>query len=72
MRRLVIGVAIAGAVLGAAVRAQQKPQDVELQSAIRTETVVGDLKKAIGAYQAIVDKYQPNVVVVTSMFHPTR
>ena len=58
MRRLVIGVAIAGAVLGAAVRAQQKPQDVELQSAIRTETVVGDLKKAIGAYQAIVDKYQ--------------
>ena len=57
MRRVVIGMAIAGALCGAALRAQQKPQDIELQAAIRTETVVGDLRKAIAAYQAIVDKY---------------
>ena len=37
--------------------AQQTPQAVELQAAIRTETVLRDLKKAIAQYQQIVDKY---------------
>ena len=54
MRRLLIGLLVAG-VWGGALRAQQP--DVELQAAIRSETVARDLKKAITEYQAIAEKY---------------
>lgn len=56
MRQLVT-VFIVGVLLAGSAGAQQKPQEVALQAAMRTETVAGDLKAAIAQYQDIVDKY---------------
>lgn len=53
MRRAVILLASL-AMLGPAIAAQRNgPQDVALQAAIRTETVDGDLRKAIAQYEVI-------------------
>lgn len=48
---------VGGLLLTAGAGAQQRPQDLDLQAAIRTETALGDLKKAIAEYQRIVDRY---------------
>jgi Tol biopolymer transport system component len=57
MRRMLTGLLLAGFLMAAGAGAQQRPQDLALQAAIRTETVTGDLRKAIAEYQAIVDTY---------------
>jgi Tol biopolymer transport system component len=57
MRTGITVAALAALVLAGTLRAQQKPQDVALQAAIRSETVSGDLRKAIAQYQEIVDRY---------------
>ena len=51
------GVVTIAVLLIGAVAAQQPSADAALQGAIRTETVTGDLRKAIAEYQAIVDRY---------------
>lgn len=56
MRQLVT-VFIVGVLLAGSLVAQQKPQEIALQAAMRTETVAGDLRGAITQYQEIVDKY---------------
>lgn len=43
--------------LQTAFSARQRPQDVALQAAMRTETVVGDLRRAIREYGQIVTTY---------------
>ena len=57
MRQTLSALFIAGLLMTGAAIAQQRPQDQELQTAIRMETVTGDLSKAIAQYQAIVSKY---------------
>jgi Tol biopolymer transport system component len=53
---------------GSAVGPQQRQQDVDLQSAIRTETVDGDLSAAIKKYRAIVERYaQDRAIVATAL-----
>ncbi len=58
MRQAVTVMVMCGLLLGGSVAARQKPQDVALQAAMRTETVTGDLKAAIAQYQEIFDRYQ--------------
>ena len=56
--------------IGVGVAQQKRPQDVDLQAAIRTETVDGDLNGAIGQYSAIVAKYKTDrVVMATALVH---
>lgn len=51
MRKTVTGLVVAGALLSSVMVAQRAPQqDVDLQAAIRTETVDGDLRGAIALY----------------------
>ena len=50
-------VLILAAMVGASAQ-QRRPQDVDLQAAIRTETVDGDLNGAIKQYEAIATKYK--------------
>jgi len=58
MRRTVIGlIAVATLLVGSMSAQQRKPQEVELQAAIRTETVDGDLTRAIAQYRVIVTRY---------------
>lgn len=58
MRRAT-GFILAGVLLGGGVIAQQrKQQDIDLQAAIRTETVNGDLNSAIKQYGEIAMKYK--------------
>jgi Tol biopolymer transport system component len=57
MRTGLIAALVAALAMTTGLGAQQKPQEVALQAAIRTETVSGDLKKAIAQYQDIVDRY---------------
>jgi Tol biopolymer transport system component len=45
-------------IAGAAATQERRPQDLELQAAIRTETVEGDLDKAIAMFSAIADKHK--------------
>jgi hypothetical protein len=67
MRRAVTGLVLAGMLLAGGVVAQQKrQQEIDLQAAIRSETVDGDLKGAIKQYGAIVAKYT-NDRAVTAM-----
>ncbi len=68
MKAPTAGFALAAMLLatGVGVVAQQKKQEIELQAAIRTETVDGDLKDAIKQYRAIVAKYN-NDRAVTAM-----
>jgi hypothetical protein len=57
MRQAVTVVVMCGLLLAGSVAARQKPQDVALQAAMRTETVTGDLKGAIAQYQEIFSTY---------------
>lgn len=57
MRQALTIVVLAALASSGTVRAQQRPQEIALQAAVRTETVAGDLKKAIQQYQEIIDKY---------------
>ena len=43
---------------------QRKQQDIDLQAAIRKETVEGDLNGAIKQYSAIVSKYKADLAAV--------
>src|SRR5262249_27065590 len=64
MRRQVTGFILAGTLLASGVIAQQrKQQEIDLQAAIRTETVNGDLKAAIKQYSEIVSKYKTDRAV---------
>src|SRR5687767_12710284 len=68
MKRALTGF-IAAAVLlaGSAAAQQKKQQDIDLQAAIRKETVDGDLNGAIKQYAAIVSKYVKSDRAVTAM-----
>jgi Tol biopolymer transport system component len=57
MRAMIVAVAVALAVAGSAGAQGTTPAEVELQSAIRTETVKGDLGAAIAEYEAIVRRH---------------
>ena len=64
MRRAITMFLAAAALLACSVLAQTKPQDVELQNAIRTATVDGDLQGAIKQFQALTTKYENDRAVV--------
>jgi Tol biopolymer transport system component len=66
MRQLVT-VIIVGVLLAGSLVAQQKPQEIALQAAMRTETVAGDLRGAIAQYEAILDKYAKTDRAVAAM-----
>ena len=67
MRRRVIGLVLAGVLLAAGTGAgQKKQQEIDLQAAIRTETVDGDLKAAIKQYDTIVAKYKDDRAVAAT------
>jgi Tol biopolymer transport system component len=71
MRNVATALVMTAVLLAAAVTAQQKrQQDIDLQAAIRTETVDGDLNGAIKQYGAIVSKYKTDrAVVATALVH---
>jgi Tol biopolymer transport system component len=71
MRRILTAVVVIIVVLAGGVIAQQKKQqDIDLQTAIRTETVDGDLQGAIKQYAAIVAKYTADrAVTATALVH---
>ena len=49
---------------------QQRPQDVELQAAIRTATVDGDLEKAAKLFSGIAEKYKADrATAATALLH---
>jgi Tol biopolymer transport system component len=55
---------------GGAGAQQKKQQDIDLQAAIRTETVDGDLNGAIKQYSAIVSKYTADrAITATALVH---
>jgi Tol biopolymer transport system component len=62
---------ICGLLLVSGLPAQSRNQpEIDLQAAIRTETVNGDLKKAINQYEAIVAKYaNDRTVVARALVH---
>lgn len=65
MRRVfaVIGVLMA---LAAGVLAQQRQAEIDLQAAIRAETVDGDLQRAIAMYDELTTKHKGNRAVVAT------
>src|SRR5438876_55191 len=71
MRRTVTAFAAIVVLLASGVIAQQKrQQDIDLQAAIRTETVDGDLNGAIKRYESIVSKYNSDhAVAATALVH---
>src|SRR5207253_8389596 len=71
MRRTVTAFVATVVLLAGGVIAQQKrQQDIDLQAAIRTETVDGDLNGAIKQYGAIVSKYKADrAVTATALVH---
>lgn len=66
MRYRALAVVAAALVTAAGIAAQQKPQDVALQAAIRTETAAGDLKGAIAQYEQVVAKFGSDRAVVAT------
>lgn len=67
MRRALTGLVVAVMLLaGGAVAQQRRPQDIDLQAAIRTETVDGDLNGAIKQYRALVAKYASDRAVTAT------
>ena len=71
MRRTATALVMTVVLLAGAVTAQQKrQQDIDLQAAIRTETVDGDLNRAIKQYGAIAAKYKADrAVTATALVH---
>jgi Tol biopolymer transport system component len=54
--------------LGMILAAQTRQSDIDLQVAIRTETIKGDLKGAIAQYEALIKKYgEDDVMVATAL-----
>lgn len=66
MRYRAAGVIAAALVMASGLAAQQKPQEVALQAAIRTETAAGDLKGAIAQYEQVIAKYRADRTVVAT------
>ena len=67
MRKAATALVVTVVVLAGAVTAQQKrQQDIDLQAAIRTETVDGDLNGAIKQYGAIAAKYKTDRAVTAA------
>jgi Tol biopolymer transport system component len=65
-----VTVAVVVLLLVATVSTQQRPQDVELQAAIRTATVDGDLEKAAKLFAAIADTYKADrATAATALLH---
>src|SRR5437870_976036 len=56
---------------GGDMMAERRPQEIELQAAIRQETVDGDLQGAIKRFSAIVAKYgkTDRAVTATALVH---
>ncbi|MBI3490199.1 MAG: PD40 domain-containing protein [Acidobacteria bacterium] len=71
MRRILTAFVVIIVLLAGGVIAQQKKQqDIDLQAAIRTETVDGDLNGAIKQYGAIVSTYKADrAVAATALVH---
>jgi len=71
MRRAATALVVSVVLLAGVVTAQQKrQQDIDLQAAIRTETVDGDLNGAIKQYGAIASKYKADrTVAATALIH---
>lgn len=70
MRRMVTAFVMTVVLAGGVIAQQKRPQDVDLQAAIRTETVDGDLNGAIKQYGAIVSKYKADrAVTATALVH---
>ena len=71
MRKLLAGSLIALALLAGGVIAQQKrQQDVDLQAAIRKESIDGDLNGAVKMYKRIADKYKSDhAVAAQALLH---
>ena len=57
-------------VAGATATQERRPQDLELQAAIRTATVEGDLEKAARQFAAIADTYKADrATAATALLH---
>jgi len=71
MQRTVAGIVLAGVLLaGGVIEQQEKQPEIDLQAAIRKETVDGDLKGAIAQYQKIVAANRNNhEVAATALVH---
>src|SRR5712691_952604 len=71
MRQKLTGFVLACVLLAGGIIAQQRKQaDIDLQGAIRTETVSGDLKGAIKQYEAVVAKYgKDRAVAAQALLH---
>jgi Tol biopolymer transport system component len=71
MRKAAILIAFSVLLLTGSVTGQQKrQQDVDLQAAIRTETVNGNLREAIKQFETIATKYQSDhLVAVQALIH---
>src|SRR5688572_21992648 len=52
--------------LGMLLAGQVRQAEIDLQLAIRTETINGDLKGAIAQYEALIKKYGEDKVVVAT------
>ena len=62
MKRVLWSALLVAAAIGVA--QQRRQQDIDLQAAIRTESVEGDLNRAIRQYAAIVSKYKADRATV--------
>jgi Tol biopolymer transport system component len=71
VRKVATALVVITILLAAAVTAQQKrQQEIDLQAAIRTENVDGDLSGAIKQYAAIASKYKTDrAVAATALVH---
>src|SRR4051794_29510484 len=71
MRSVATALVVTAVLLGTAVTAQQKrQQDIDLQAAIRTGTVDGDLNGAIKQYGAMATKYKTDrAIAATALVH---
>src|ERR1700688_1739080 len=63
MQKLVTGFLVLGLLVGVVIAQQKRPQDVDLQAAIRKESIDGDLNSAIKMYKAIAAKYKSDRAV---------
>src|SRR6187200_911998 len=70
MRKIATVLVVTGVLLAAVAAQQKRQQDIDLQKAIRTETVDGDLNGAIKQYGAIASKYKSDrAVAATALVH---
>lgn len=70
MRTLTVAVITVVLLAAGTIGQQRRQQDIDLQAAIRTETVDGDLNGAIKQYRAIVERYaQDRPVAAQALVH---